>query len=1044
MKPSARLVFGIVLFCFFVSGAAGLVYQIVWSRYLALFLGHTSYAIVAVLVSFMGGLAIGNAWFGRLADRAERPLALYGLLEIGITLYAIVFPHYFSLCHDAYLALGKSVAPGSGTLLLFKFVFSILTIVLPTIMMGATFPVLTRFATRSLSELRERVAALYSINSAGAVIGVFIAQYWWVPAIGLEMTVYAAAGLNLVAGIAALYLSSRVREGRPSPKIEPAPTPGSVEGFSNHELRLAIVAIGLSGFVAMLYEVAWTRLLALALGSSTHAFSLMLVTFITGIAFGSWLVYRWKSSRNTLDAFAWAELALAGSLLVSLFLYEYLPYWFAHLADQLSRKPGSYASFQFLQAMVCFGVMFVPTVCLGATLPLASRIATSEFAFTGSSVGRVFCVNTVGTVLGTIITGLWLLPAVGLAQTFAIGIAFNALIGLALLKRADLTYQRSFAALGIAAVFVWLSGTILDDTWKRAFSIGLWRSLSPPEDLAAYRTIINNENLIYHRDGAGSTVSVIQWRSAANESIGLKVNGKPDASTELDVITQRLLGHIPMLLHPESRDTLVVGLGSGMTCASVARHPSVERVDVVEISPEVVEAARFFKDYNDAVLDNPKLHLTVEDAKSFLKLTQRSYDIIISEPSNPWMAGVAGVFSLEYYENCREKLKPGGLMAQWVQIYESSEEMLDMVIRTFSEVFPHTSIWRTAVGDLLLIGTLERHETDLDQLVQRFHVPAVQQDLESVGIVTVPVLLACQIVSQENGRFVPGPTAAMHSDFFPSLERLAEKAFFVKRETLRWIQYEENQLTRPRTLLKQYLDDHGLTDADYKAFGRFYLDNRIPEAGLFRSLVMRWQREQPEATLPMEMMAQVTAPPLNAELEALRLAPLRDVLVERAATDPEPLRMYTSYLMQTYRYHRSVFNQPPTDELKTLLERLLETNPRNQRIYKLHLAEIAWDLGDDNRCFELAQSALDPNIALGGRISFALDQSAPRIVLARMAESLWHAGTVAQAWAVCESAIENRYTGSYPLLDLTCRKIEAAVLAAPGTIRPQPQTPPAP
>ena len=1036
MKPSARLVFGMALFCFFVSGTAGLIYQIVWARYLALFLGHTSYAIVAVLAAFMGGLALGNAWFGAHADRSSRPLALYGWLEIGITVYAVIFPAYYSLCHDSYIFLGKYCPPGSAALVALKFAFSILTILIPTILMGATFPVLAKFVTRSVSELRERVAALYSINSAGAVAGVLIAEYWWIQSLGLEMTVYSAAALNLTAGVAALYLSSWMEEGKPSNRGVSATEPSVEEHFSSRELRLATIAIGVSGFVAMLYEVAWTRLLALVLGSSTHAFSLMLMTFITGIAFGSWLVYRWKTLRRTLDAFAWAELALAGSLFISMFFYEYLPYWFSHLASQLARQPETYKVFQFVQALVCFLVMFIPTVCLGATLPLASRVATSELARTGRSIGRVFSVNTVGTVLGTIVTGLWLLPAAGLTRTFAIGIALNSVIGLALLQRNRLNRRwvvlTTIGCIGI----VWLSGTLLSNNWQRAFSIGLWRNLTPPADIAAYRDRIKNETLIYHKDGAGSTVTVFEWKNLTRDSIALKVNGKPDASTDLDVTTQRLLGHIPMLLKPGSTNVLVVGLGSGMTCGSVAKHPSVGRIDVVEISPEVAEAARFFENYNDDILDNPRLRLVVEDAKSFLKTTDENYDAIISEPSNPWMAGVAGVFTLEYYESCRAKLHAGGLMAQWVHIYESSEEMLNMVISTFSAVFPYTSIWRTAVGDLLLIGSTTPRNVDLEEMEGNFRIQDVKADMARIGIVELPVLLACEIVSQDNGAFLPPTQSPMHSDFFPALEHLSEKAFFVQRQTFHWLSFDENRLTRPRTLLGRYLETHILTEADYRAFGRFYLDNKLPEANIFRSLVIRWQRDYPDATLPMEMMAQVKGATLNAELEALRLAPMRDHLFERAATDPEPLRMYTSYLMQTYRAQRTVFDRPPTDELEKLLERLLETNPKNQRVYRLHLAELAWDRGDDTLCFDLGQSAFDPDIAQGGRISFAIDQIAPRIVLTRMAESLWRAGHFTQARYVCESAEENRYTGSYPPLEMVYRKVEAAARNSPAEQSP--------
>jgi spermidine synthase len=306
MKKSPGLIFSTAVFCLLISGMAGLVYEIVWARYLALFLGHTSYAVVAVLVAFMGGLALGNVWFGARADRSNRPLALYAWLEIGIGLYALAFPSYYELCHHAYVALARSWHPGSTGLLGMKFVFSLLTILLPTALMGGTLPVLTKLVTRSLGELQARVAALYFINSAGAVAGVLAADFWWIPTIGLQATVLAGAAMNLFVGALALFISGWIREGKSVLMAEPSPAVSAEndESFSSGELRLAIVGIGLSGFVAMLYEVVWTRLLALALGSSTHAFSLMLVTFISGIAVGAWIIGRWKKLRRTMEAFA--------------------------------------------------------------------------------------------------------------------------------------------------------------------------------------------------------------------------------------------------------------------------------------------------------------------------------------------------------------------------------------------------------------------------------------------------------------------------------------------------------------------------------------------------------------------------------------------------------------------------------------------------------------------------------------------------------------------------------------------------------------------
>jgi spermidine synthase len=1043
MKKSARLIFGTAVFCLLISGMAGLVYEIVWARYLGLFLGHTSYAVVAVLVAFMGGLALGNIWFGTRADRSRRPLALYGWLEIGIGVYALAFPYYYELCHDAYVLVAGSLQPAGAGLLLVKFIFSLLTILLPTVLMGGTLPVLTKLVTRSLGELRERVSALYFINSAGAVAGCFAADFWWIPSIGLQATVFAGAAMNLLAGAVALYVSGWLREGKAPLEIHAVePLPADEESFTDAELKLAIVGIGLSGFVAMLYEIVWTRLLALALGSSTHAFSLMLITFITGIAVGAGIVHRWKRLRRTMDAFAWAEMALALTLLVSMFFYEFIPYWFIELSGFLVRKPETYFLYEFLQALICFVVMLVPALCLGMTLPLVSRIATAELARTGRSVGTVFSVNTLGTVLGAAVTGLLLMPWLGMPRTLAVGIAVNALVAVVVLVRHNASWRRTALGLSplLAALFVWWAGVQFNDTWQRVFTLGMWRGAAPPANLAEYRAISKQAVMKMYRDGAGSTVSVHGYRQGTNDHLALKVNGKTDASTANDVSTQLLSGHIPMLLRPQSQRALVIGLGSGMTCGAVMRHPTIQQLDAVEISPEVVEGARLFGPFNDRVLDNPRVRLVIEDAKSFMLMTEQKYDIIISEPSNPWMAGVSGVFTREYYETCRNHLLPDGLMAQWVQVYETSDDALQTVLATYTSVFPYLSVWQGSIGDLILVGSLRPFRVDMKALEKRFHEPSVKSDMERFDLFRLPVFLALEIISPANAFFVPEPAVPQHSDFYPTLEYVAQRAFFVQGGAGLYRVFDENYSTRPTTMLGQYLNKRPFTETDFKAFALFFTTHRLPEGSLFRSLLDRWQKDFPLATTPIELSAKLADPRPIAELEALQMGAIGDLMFKNAEQEPELLQLYAKFLMQTYRAHRSVFFTPPTAELEAALKRLIEADKKNQRIHKLRLAELAWDRGDDAACLQLGQSAFDPDTTAGGTINFELDPKAPARVLTLMVESLWRAGKANEAWELCQDAKKNGYAGKKtkhrdPLLEMTCRKVEVAMaqLTSPTT-----------
>jgi spermidine synthase len=1027
--------------CFFVSGMAGLIYQIAWSRYLALFLGHTSYSVMAVLVAFMGGLAVGNGWLGPYADRIRRPLAFYAWLEIGIGMYALAFPSYYSFCHQSYITFARSWHLGANGLLALKFGFSLLSILLPTVLMGATMPLLAKFVTRSLDELRGRVAALYFINSVGAVAGCCVTAFWWIPDFGLEMSVLLGAVLNIGAGLAALALSHYVGEGKftaPYPTSERVET--REEQFTQGELKLALAAIGISGFAAMLYEITWTRLLALVLGSSTHAFTLMLITFISGIAAGSWIICYWRGARCSLTSFAWAELSLAGTIFASMFFYEWLPYWFVKLAGLLARQEEAYPLYALLQMLICFLVMFVPTIFLGMTLPLASRVATLQLAETGRSVGRVYAVNTVGTVLGTVFTGLWLMPSLGLARTLALGVILNFLIGIIILfRRSSGRAWRVAATCALIAMgTVWLTARHFDPAWQRVLTLGLWRFPAPPADAASYWKVALAENMRFYKDGAGATVSVYSWKEGLIEHLSLKVNGKTDANSKSDVPTQVLLGHLPMLLKPEAKDVLVVGLGSGLTCSAVACHPSLRKLDVVEISPEVVSAARLFAHHNNNVLDDPKLHLVVDDAKSFLQISPQQYEVIISEPSNPWMAGVAGVFSREFYQDCESRLTPDGLIVQWIHLNETSDAALNLVLATFTSVFPHTSIWQGAPKDLLLVGSRSPIQVNLEATAQRFNHSKVKRDLERLGMTRIPVFLSCELVSQQNGRFLFPTDTRLHSDFYPVLEFAAQKAFFVRSKAEDWRAFDETSSPRATTLLAEYVSKHPLDEDDFMAFAKAYGGHRLFRTPLLRSLALRWLQDFPNAVAPLEILTFLSDNADPAELQVLRLAPFREAILQRAPEDPDLLSSYAKLLMQTYRAQRSFFFKPPTTDLTNILNTLLRIDNANSPLYYCYLAELAWDRGDDNACFLYGSRVFNRNTS--NPASFNLDPDAPTLVLTRMIEGLLRSGKVSEAWNLCvqsraDGHIMKKSTPTHRVLEMTCRKTESAATQEKATIQ---------
>jgi predicted membrane-bound spermidine synthase len=915
---------------------------------------------------------------------------------------------------------------------LLKFGFSLITVLLPAAMMGGTFPVLTRFVTRSLSELRERVALLYFINSLGAVFGCWVADFWWIPKMGLELTVFAAAALNLVAGLIALGISKATLEGYDAAMVRPTANPDeSDEYFSALDLKIATIAIGVSGFVAMLYEVAWTRLLALALGSSTHAYSIMLMTFIAGIAAGAIVIARWKTLRRTLDAFGWAEIALAGTALVSMFTYERLPFWFHRIGMLLSRRIEAYPLYQLAEGVVCFAVMFIPALCLGMTLPLASRIATAELARTGRSVGKIFAVNTIGTVLGAVATGLWLMPWLGLAATFAVGIALNAAIGAAIVWRAKLVrVQGALIASTIAAavLFVWGANSLFAKPWQVAFAQGVWRARSPVGSMADFRAWGKPLSIDYYKDGAGSTVAV--HRDISNSrNLSLRVNGKADASTG-DEGTQLMVGHLPCLLNPKATNALVVGLGSGMTSSGILRHTNILSVQTVEISPEVYEAAHFFTNLNDNVFANPRFKIAIEDAKSFLKTTDETFDIIVSEPSNPWMAGVPGVFTIEYYESCAAKLAEDGVMCQWVQVYETSDQTMRTVIKTFSAVFPFVSVWRAQPGDLVLIGTVKPRKFDVEAFVERMRQPHVAPDLARGRFSEPLALLSRQMVSAQNGAFIAKEDDVVHSDYFPTLDYMAQEGFFVGANA-NFEVVDETKSVRAQTLLGEYLARHPLQTADLKRAAQAVVDAQFMDVGLTYSLMQRWAATDTNSTLPLEMVERLLPTRPAALTEELRLLPKHEWLLQNGKRDVAALHFYERALMRAYRLKRTIFYLPESGPLQEAIALLIERDPQNARVFNLHMAELAWDRGDDTLAYRYGMAGLNPDTKAAGPFVFTLDQLAPRQMLSNLIETSLREGDLKQAKTLADLARVGKLLQEgefyfYPL-ELACRKVDAAM-----------------
>ena len=700
--------FPVLALCFFLSGATGLLYQIVWMRMLGLVFGHTVLATTAVLVAFMGGLALGSLLLARRASRLSNLIAVYGWLEVGIGLYCALLPLLLYAAAAIYLALARGLGLSYGAYTVVQFVLVGLVLLVPTTLMGGTLPVLAQALTRDPGRLGRTIGALYAINTFGAVAGVALAGYVVLPAIGNRWSLAVAAAANLAVGALAIAYARR----RPALASPPAPAADTSTALTP-EGRATVLALGLSGAIAMVYEVGWTRALALVIGSSTYAFTAMLLAFLIGIAGGSAL-YSWLRGRGraTPTGFAVLQMAIALATAGAMLIYERLPALFLR-GYEYSTAPAAIA---LTQLGVSVAALLLATLFIGATFPCAVSAAARGEGRAGEDVGRTYAVNTLGAIVGSALAGLVLIPMMGLHASFRLAVSANLLLAVALFLGPPRPVRRRRQAAAVVAAVLAVGAWFLPP-WSRdvlSSGVAVYAQQYQAFGWEKFRTRAVPKTILYYRDGPTASVTVHH----EGDNLFLRVNGKTDASTSFDMVTQLMSGHLPMLLHPAAKDVLVIGLGSGVTAGAIAGYP-LERLDLVEIEPAVVEAARFFGAYNANVLDNPKVHVSIADGRNYLLTTPRRYDVIVSEPSNPWIGGLASLFTVEMFQHARDRLQPGGLMVQWVQAYALQADDLKMVIRTFASVFPSTSVWGATAGDFLLVGSVQPRPLDLRAVQQR-------------------------------------------------------------------------------------------------------------------------------------------------------------------------------------------------------------------------------------------------------------------------------------------------------------------------------------
>ncbi len=786
----------VVLACFLVSGAAGLVYQTLWVRMIDKVVGSAPFAVAAVVSAFMGGLALGSWAAGRTIDRwTERGklLTLYGAIEVGIGLYALCFETLATACKPLYVMAYAHLWPHPWAYALFTFAGCFLLLLVPTTLMGATLPVLCRCYVTRLDALGTRAGALYSLNTIGAAAGALLCGFVLLPRLGVSGTLYAAVAANLVIGVCCLLLArGNDSTAAPIPPGVVKPQSGKAATQTDRTrdpVRIwALTVFAVSGFCAMACEVFWTRLIGLIIGPTVYAFSVVVATFIIGLAAGG-MLFGWLADRLNRDLTLLHVTQLSAALL-SLGVSQLLgdsQFFFAKVIQSLQHD---YTRLMQCQALLLFVLLLGPTLCWGAAFPLVNRIGARGLSTLGRSIGGAYAVNTIGAILGAFGAGFILIPLVGKETGLRLTIGLQcAIAGLGRLIQSRNARRPWAGRLAAATILLsplpiawhfpdWPPG-LLSRGWYRDFGAlqdtlartGWWAALRQGKSLLAHQR--RGQEVVFQGEGVGGFTTVErETTSMGTVEWAMFNSGKADASSHGDRSTQTLSGHLPLLFHPGARNVMVLGLASGMTSGEVLLYP-VERLDILEINAQVVEACRrFFAPFNRDCLNDPRTRLIVQDGRNHLALTGERYDVIISEPSNPWMAGLANLYTLEFFQLVRQRLTDLGIFAQWIQAYEMDWETFNLLGRTFAAVFGDGALFKVGPGDYLLLGFANRGGLDWD--TARNNLAFAQR---SGHMVLRDIASLAHLVVTEDlpHLFDPGP---LHTDDRPRLEYAAPRRLY--------------------------------------------------------------------------------------------------------------------------------------------------------------------------------------------------------------------------------------------------------------------------
>ncbi|GEM_PF-236785 len=714
---------------FFVSGFTALIFEVVWAKQACLIFGNTTLASAAVIAAFMTGLALGSHFFGKLADaRPEKGLIFYAMLEGGVAIFALFFPLIIRVLDPVYRGIYVSFHDDFFKVSMIRFFLSFLVLVVPTALMGGTLPFLSRFLSRDGSDIKAPLSQLYAMNLFGAMSGTFASGFLLIAFLGLHGTSIFAALLNL--GILIFVLVDGRRRGTldiPVAAPGPAVAEGDTPALSRRDTLLIFFLMLSHGFTAFVVQICWTRTTGLVLGSSTYAFSAMLTTFLAGLGLGSFAVGKASARgvRFTPKLLGYLEMLVGLAVVSFIPAFEWIVYYFVKAFPYIRGSVTMVFATQFILSAIA---MIVPAFLMGTVFPAALACLGGSRNI-GKTVGRTYALNTLGGVVGAFTAAFFFISKAGLGGSLHIASLVALTTGLVLIIGASggwrpIDTRKTALVLVPSLLFMFYP-------WDRnLFSSGVFIYASSWAEYAHHgkaqfqKMLGSAHRLIYYKDGMSSTVAVLEYEGVSPNgrkvnSKSIRVNGKTDASTVGDMATQLYLGYIPLFAHPRPEDVLVIGMGSGVTLGTVTQFDTVKTIECAEIEPAVVEANKFFSAENNYALKDPRVKIVIGDGRNHIRYSPKQYDVIISEPSNPWISGISSLFSKENYEEAIQRLRPNGIYCQWFHAYQMSKDDFVMIMRTFASVFPEVSLHKVGGSDYFLLGSRQEIMYSYSDMMRR-------------------------------------------------------------------------------------------------------------------------------------------------------------------------------------------------------------------------------------------------------------------------------------------------------------------------------------